>query len=301
MSVFPHRLRVLHLLLAVVMFASCGNSEEDAARDPNVLYVGTAEAEDGVPIAYQRKGGGYPSIVLVHGWACDRTYWRKQFDALATRYTVVAIDLAGHGASGNHRKAFSMEAFGADVNAVVKKEDLRAIILTGHSMGGAVVLEAARRMPDRVMGIIGVDTYHDILADGNTAEVDSFITAMRSDFKAATQPWIRSMFTAHANASLVEEIVSDMSSADPAVAVDAFRHYARYNHLPGFREIGVPLYCLNADRWPTNLLPLRQLLPSAAMTSMPGNGHFVMLESPDTFLTNFTTAVNYIKAHVRRN
>jgi pimeloyl-ACP methyl ester carboxylesterase len=48
-------------------------------------------------------GHGEPALLLVHGWACDENYWHAQLDALKSRYTVVTIDLAGHGASGANR------------------------------------------------------------------------------------------------------------------------------------------------------------------------------------------------------
>lgn len=285
------------VFLLVTITTSCGDSEAEAKRDPTVLHTAMAESEDGVEIAYQIKGGGYPVIVLVHGWSCDRTYWREQFDILAEQYTVVAIDLAGHGESGDEREQFTMQAFGSDIRAVIEKEGLRSLILAGHSMGGAAVLEAARQMPARVLGLIGVDTYHDITASWRNAEVDSFIIAMRRDFKSATRPWIRAMFSESADTSLTARIVEDMSSADPRVAVNAFRQYTWYHHEAGFAEIGRPAYLLNSDHWPTNLAPLRRLLPYAAMTTMPGLGHFVMLEDPDLFMANMTTAINYIRTH----
>ncbi len=290
----------LFLLFIIILLPACGDPEAEAERNPSVLHIDAAESEDGVSIAYQIKGDGYPVIVLVHGWSCDRSYWHKQFDVLAKQYTVVAIDLAGHGASGRNREQFTMQAFGADIKAVAEKEGLRSMILAGHSMGGAAVLEAARQMPNRVIGLIGVDTYHDITATYRTADIDSFITAMRKDFVKTTRPWIRAMFTTSADTSLVRWVVTDMSSAKPEVAVNAFRHYTWYHHIPVFKEVALPVYLLNADLWPTNLPPLRQLSPHAAMTTMPGLGHFVMLENPVLFLTNFTTAVNYIRTHPAR-
>jgi pimeloyl-ACP methyl ester carboxylesterase len=47
-------------------------------------------------ISYEVRGGGRP-LVFVHGWSCDRTYWREQMDEFAKRHRVVAIDLGGHG------------------------------------------------------------------------------------------------------------------------------------------------------------------------------------------------------------
>ena len=52
---------------------------------------------DGVRIAYDVTGEGEPTLVFVHGWCCDRSYWQPQVEYLSQQYRVVAIDLAGHG------------------------------------------------------------------------------------------------------------------------------------------------------------------------------------------------------------
>ena len=53
-----------------------------------------------MPIAYEVHGQGSPAVVLVHGWSCDRGYWKEQIEYLAPQYRLVLIDLAGHGESG---------------------------------------------------------------------------------------------------------------------------------------------------------------------------------------------------------
>ena len=62
-----------------------------------------ARSADGIPVHFEVEAGGAPPLVFVHGWSCDRTYWRHQIDDFAGRHEVVAIDLAGHGESGSGR------------------------------------------------------------------------------------------------------------------------------------------------------------------------------------------------------
>ena len=101
-------------------------------------------------IHYDVHGQGDRALVFVHCWSCDtRTYWQNQVDEFAKDFRVVTVDLGGHGQSGMNRKEWTMAAFGADVAAVVNKLDLKNIVLVGHSMGGPVCLEAARRLQGR--------------------------------------------------------------------------------------------------------------------------------------------------------
>ena len=92
-----------------------------------------ASAPDGVPIHYDVQGTGAVALVFVHGWCCNRGHWAGQVDHFAPDYTLVCIDLAGHGASGRDRARQTMSAFGQDVVAVVEQLGLEQVVLIGHS------------------------------------------------------------------------------------------------------------------------------------------------------------------------
>ncbi|MCC6456919.1 MAG: alpha/beta hydrolase [Caldilineaceae bacterium] len=67
-----------------------------------------AVSADGVLINYEMQEQRLPALLFVHGWSCDLNYWQKQFVYFASRYTVVAIDLGGHGDSGLNRDRWTM-------------------------------------------------------------------------------------------------------------------------------------------------------------------------------------------------
>src|SRR5262249_7740442 len=121
-----------------------------------------AISADGVTIHYDVQGQGATALVFVHGWCCDRRYWDRQTAHFAPDYTVVWLDLAGHGTSGHDRTTWTIPAFGADIVAVVEQLGLAQVVLIGHSAGGLVVIEAARRLPTTVIGVVGVDTWRNI-------------------------------------------------------------------------------------------------------------------------------------------
>src|SRR5688500_10631395 len=126
------------VFMAAGLWADAGRPVVNAQKPTEIARVNSS---DGTPIAYQITGAGAPALVFVHGWSCDRGYWAGQIEPLSRQFTVVAIDLAGHGESGLGRKNFSMESFGDDVAAVVNRLGLQRVVLIGHSMGGDVVPE----------------------------------------------------------------------------------------------------------------------------------------------------------------
>jgi pimeloyl-ACP methyl ester carboxylesterase len=100
--------------------------------------IGKVTAPDGLQISYESRGSGDRALVFIHGWSCDRSYWKAQLPAFEDRYRVVAVDLAGHGESDAGRAAYTIHAFAADVVAVIDELALEDVVLIGHSSGGDV-------------------------------------------------------------------------------------------------------------------------------------------------------------------
>ena len=127
---------------------------------------GKAISKDGVEIAFTvdslNTSSDSPALVFIHGWSCDKTFWKNQILAFESKYRVVAIDLGGHGESGINRKNWTLDSFAEDVAAVVNKLGLKNIILIGHSMGGPVSIEAANKLKGKVIGLIGADTFQNL-------------------------------------------------------------------------------------------------------------------------------------------
>ncbi|KKL95395.1 hypothetical protein LCGC14_1855000, partial [marine sediment metagenome] len=130
----------------------------------------SAISSDGVEIRYEIHGTGEPTLVFVHGWCCDKSYWKEQIPYFSQSYRMVIIDLAGHGESGLNRIDWTMELFGEDVACVVNQLGNAKIVLIGHSMGGPVILEAAVRTRPNVIGIVGVDANFEYSEDTRTQE-----------------------------------------------------------------------------------------------------------------------------------
>jgi pimeloyl-ACP methyl ester carboxylesterase len=243
----------------------------------------TALSSDGVEIAFTAEGKGKPALVFVHGWSCDRGYWRNQVAEFAKSHAVVTIDLAGHGESAANREEWTIGAFARDVAAVVETLGLEDVVLIGHSMGGAVNIEAAKLMPDRVAALVGVDTYQDLEGAVGEEEARQFMAGFKADFAGATRGFVRMMFPASADSTLVESVAVDLSSAPPAVAIASLEGALAYKWSRALAGVEVPVFAINSDLWPTSVEAGSRQARSFEVKLMPGRGHFVMLEDPEKF------------------
>jgi pimeloyl-ACP methyl ester carboxylesterase len=288
--------RVLAPALLAALLAACSKEPPPApsaasvpAVEPTAKAEGAAQiaiARDGIHVQYRVWGSGEPALVLIHGWSCDSNYWREQIPELKKKYTIVAVDLAGHGGTDGNRSEWTMARFAGDVSAALAAVPNQKLILIGHSMGGPVALEATRLMKDRVIGIIGVDTFKEIGAPKPTqAQVDAFVKPMEENFIGATRDLItQHFFTPKSDPALIQKIAYDMSLSPPRIAIPAIRGLFAMDYEAVVKDISVPIAAIESSLGePVNETRIKKLIPSFHSVTIPDSGHFLMMEDPARF------------------
>jgi pimeloyl-ACP methyl ester carboxylesterase len=263
-------------LCLLLLFTACAGPSTEPPPSKGPV---TVPSSDGVEIAATVHSTGQPTVVLVHGWMCDQTYWDNQIPALAEDFGVVTVDLAGHGLSGSDRQTWTINALAQDAAAVIMPLKLTDAIVIGHSMGGRVGLEVARLLPGTVVGVIGVDTLHDADAVWDPGD-GAFLDGLENDFATTCGGMVRGMFVESADGALVEQIATDMCSGPGDIGAALIRDYVTFDLASAMQSAGVPVRCINADLWPTNTEANRKYADFDVVI-LPGVGHFLMQEAPD--------------------
>ena len=106
-------------------------------------------------IHYIDEGQG-AVIVLLHGLACNSAMWSRQIQSFGRRFRVLAPDLRGHGLTlcPETPEAFDGARFGDDLIGLIDSLELNQPHIVGFSMGGAVALRAAARVPEKIASIV---------------------------------------------------------------------------------------------------------------------------------------------------
>ncbi len=257
-----------------------------------------ALSKDGTPIAYEVYGEGEPTLVFVHGWSCDARYWRAQIPYFSQKHRVIVLDLAGHGHSGIARKRYTMNAFGEDVKAVTEAAGGKRVILIGHSMGGSVIAKAAWLLPDRVIGLIGVDTLVNIEYPMTRQALKKMAAPLKKDFRTASRKFVSDMLRPDSDPKLRDWILTDMSAAPPAVAMSAMNEmmtqYITGDAARAFEKIRVPVVCVNGDLWPVNYEANRRHMFSFDAIVIAKADHFLMMNQPEKFNPALEKAISMI-------
>jgi pimeloyl-ACP methyl ester carboxylesterase len=257
-----------------------------------------AISTDGTPISFESYGAGEPTLVFVHGWSCDARYWRAQIPYFSQNHRVIVLDLAGHGHSGLGRTQYTMKSFGEDVKAVTEATGSNSVILVGHSMGGPVIAEAARLMPERVIGLVGIDTLENIEYPMTREEFEGMVAPLEKDFQNGCRQFVSAMISPRTDAQLREWILADMSAAPPAVALSAMKDMMS-QFISGeaariFEDIRIPVMTVNADMWPIDYEANRRHMFSFDAIVLKDADHFLMLNRAEEFNPALEKAISAI-------
>jgi pimeloyl-ACP methyl ester carboxylesterase len=162
-------------------------------------------------------------------------------------------------------------------------------------MGGRVGLEAARQLPNRVIGVIGVDTLQDADEELDPEMVGALLAGFETDFAATCDGFVRSMFGDQASEVLIDEVAADMCSGPAGIGAALIRDYVAYDLAAALQLADVPIRAVNADKWPTNVTANRKYADFDAVI-LEGYGHFLMQEAPDELNDALIEAVTGLAA-----
>jgi pimeloyl-ACP methyl ester carboxylesterase len=245
----------------------------------------------GARLSYTVGGAaGGPAMLLGHGLLFDGNMWQNVAPKLASRFRLVTVDARGHGAS-TADAPFSLEDAAADWCALLDAEKIDRAILCGLSMGGMTAMRVALAAPERVAGLILVDTSADPeplfgrLKYRTMAELTRAFGNLRPLEPSVT----RILFGPTARRTQPELIARDR---------DRMRAHGVGRYYPGIRAVtdrGSILDRLGEIRCPALVVvgeedaatpPLRSeriaaRLSGAVLRRLPNVGHMSALEAPD--------------------
>lgn len=243
----------------------------------------TCRSANDVEIVYSACGAGEPALVFIHGGLANRGFWDGELHRFADRYRVLAPDLSGHGESGSRRDHWSLPEFGADVCAVIDAERPEKVILFGNSLGGPVAVEAALLLGERVLGVVGVDTFQTLSHHMGTEEARTRAEAFRDDYPGSVHHMVLQLFHPDADPGLLRDAERRMLRTSPETAYSMFLSLSGYKPDEAVGRLKAPLRAINGDLYPTDVAGVRAIKPDFAVKLLQHTGHYPMLERPVAF------------------
>lgn len=233
------------------------------------------------------------TLVFVHGWLGNTNWWHNQEIYFREKYNIVEIDLAGHGKSDKSRQNWTAAQYANDIKAVVHELNSSEIILIGHSMSGAYVVEASIDLP-QVKAIVLVDTLKDLDQDFTPEQAEEFMFShYRKDFKSAVENLLpHYLFVEKTPENIKRQLQSEFLQNESDLAINVLRPLYEMDIRKIAKQVDVPVRAINSDASPTGIENNKKYFSNYDSKIITATGHYPMLEKPDAFNTLLNEIIN---------
>jgi pimeloyl-ACP methyl ester carboxylesterase len=237
-------------------------------------------SHDGVRLAYDTAGTGGTAMIFIHGWSCDRSYLAPQFGHFSARHAVAALDLRGHGDSGQpaHPGSYDIETMAGDVLAVAQAAGFSNPVLVGHSLGALIALACAAR--SQAIGAVLMLDPAPITNEGAKAFFrDSFAAISADQDRSWRTAFVSGLFLP-TDVARRAAIIEEMPAVAPLVAAEAVRAMGEFDGTRALGKVSVPVLSIGSAVPANEPADLRSACPAITIGQTVGSGHFIQLEVP---------------------
>ena len=223
-----------------------------------------------------------PTVVLVHGLAGRASNWRAVDDALEPDHRVIVVDLPGHGIA-RMPDTLTIAGAAALLDRAVADRASGPVVLVGHSVGGLVALQEALAHPERVAGLMLVETA--LRPQFTPAEARELNRALSRDWAGTLRHVYRGFADDSARA---DQLAEQALETDPAALRPWIRLALHADLSHEVADLRVPVRVLltthswgERESWATVAEALGYTrAPGLSAERIAGSGHFVMLDQP---------------------
>ncbi len=239
---------------------------------------------NGVRINYVEQDVGEEVLVFVHGYSNAIAYWTKVLELLPEEYHAYALDLRGHGQSGQPG-SYQLPEFVEDIYAFTQELGIEKFTYVGHSMGGKIGYQFALDHPDVLKGLflVAPTLAHDYLSPDERA---GFAASVKSMFESPDMlpGLLAQQIATPLSEELLNELFSGMMAADPVAREKIVDWMLGTNLEPELRNIRVPTLILAAADDPYGPPDLEwryaSQIEGCRFEAWAYGGHMIPLDSP---------------------
>jgi 3-oxoadipate enol-lactonase len=265
-----------------------------ASREP------TPTAGDAPPLHYRLDGAG-PAVVMLHPVGLDLTVFDALAFELARNFTVLRVDLRGHGRSPWQSPGPSLETYADDVHAVLVRLDFTPAAIVGFSFGGMVAQVLALTHPGDVSALVISACASTLSDEGRRVLASRGAAAEQDGMQAVVDVTLKRWFSDAFRARGGDQWVRDrLLTIDPRSWADAWRAMSAIHTAPRLTEITVPTLCLageaDVSAPPNTVRAIASGISRATFNIIPAAPHMLFIEQDQAVAAVLTA---FLQTHAR--
>lgn len=241
---------------------------------------------------YEDVGKGTP-VVFIHGLGAETKDWTLVIPELSKEIRCIVIDLRGHGQSDKPKQPYTLSLFANDIVTLLEQLGISSAYFCGTSMGGFVVLKAALSYPEKVRGVILVDSApylpeHTIKISGKWAE-----TLLNEGSEALMEAQVNDVFhpifrRRHGEIVNIYRESKKNPSSETLGLVNKGLQIEPVDYRKKIREIKTPTLIIHGQD--DKIIPvenaefMHKQIPNSQLAIFPFCGHALLLERSQFFI-----------------
>lgn len=251
-----------------------------------------------VHMNYITHGTG-PWVVLLHGFLESTEIWNDLAEQLSQQYSVLMVDLPGHGRSGV-TETYTLAEVAEAINVLAGNLGISEFLLCGHSMGGYISLELAKLAPERTKGVILMHSHGAPDDEKGKENRDRTINIVKLNHTNFIHSFIPEMFADHNRERLSGQIerlrnrAASTSGKAIIAALQAMRD--RPGYLVEMMAAAYPLFFVigkDDSKMPYQKISAQAMMVNHAEVLMLSNvGHMGFLEAPGIIYPAVVSFIN---------
>ncbi|MDD5562727.1 MAG: alpha/beta fold hydrolase [Thermoanaerobaculaceae bacterium] len=247
-------------------------------------------------------GEGVP-VILLHGFPLSSAIWTPVRTAVEQVARLVTPDLRGFGASAKPAAGYAIADLADDVVRLADALKLDRFVLGGHSMGGYVALEVAAAHPERLAGLVLIDTRAEADAPEGRRRRDAGIARIVAGDAAGFLDEFVAGLVGPSSATRAPRVVAELRAIAAEAAPDALAGcLAGMRDRPDRRDllaaVNVPALVVVGQEDsltpPASSRALASALPRATLVEIPSAGHTPSMERP---IPTAEAILGFLRAH----
>ncbi|PLT28374.1 alpha/beta fold hydrolase [Peribacillus deserti] len=238
-------------------------------------------------LSYIKEGKG-DVLIFLHGFCGSAHYWDELIPLLSDDFTVICVNLRGHGGNQAEDTAFEITDMARDLYHFISENSLDQVYMFGHSLSGYISLAFAELFPSKLkgFGLIHSTAYPDT-DEAKEARIENINLIDERGLEAFVDRLIPNLFSKDSLAQLKDKVskvkeigyATDVNGAKGALM--AMRNRPDRNYV--LRETSRPVLLVAGEK--DKVAPPEKVFSvedSHIKTELlPKAGHMGMLETPE--------------------